>query len=158
MSGMVVDGERLSGREVRRLVEMFTKDCQEYAGQFFDQCRSVKFRKAWTEVGLRAGRDAQLCFVGAQWGHFAEHVRALYADMLTSPKVTEADKYRMHQALIVQAALGAQSQYTPVQLAPGTQQFEGEKYENKHIAEAFGSHAEPSLMAKLMSSSTLTKH
>lgn len=155
---MIVDGQNLTNREVRKLLEMFRKDCQEYAGQFFDRCRSVKFRTAWGEVGLREGRDAQMCFVEAQWSHFAEHVRTLYVGMLTDEKVVEDDKYRIHQALIVQATLGAASQHVPVQLAPGTQQFEGEKYENKQIAQTFGEHAEPSLMAKLLNSTSHTKH
>jgi hypothetical protein len=152
---MIVDGERLTKSEVRRLLDMVKKDAQEYAGQFYDKCRSVKFRRAWTEVGLRSGRDAQLCFVDAQWTHFVEHVRSLYADMLTWPQVAEQDKHKIHQALIVQAMLGAQSQNVPVQLAPGTQQFEGEKFENKHIAQTFGERAEPSLMNKLMTSTKL---
>ena len=155
---MIVDGQKLSNSEVRKLIDMVRKDAQEYAGQFFDQCRSAKFRSAWTEVGLRSGRDPQLCFVDAQWTHFVEHVRSLYVQMLTSPKVTEDDKYRIHQALIVQATLGAQSQETPVQIAPGTQQFDGEKFENKQIASTFGEHVEPSLLAKLMQSTSFTRH
>ena len=133
MSGMIVDGQILTNREVRKLLEMFHKHCQEYAGQFYDQCRSVKFRKAWTEVGLREGRDAQLCFVDAQWSHFVEHVRTVYVGMLTNEKIKEEDKYRIHQALIVQATLGATSQHVPVQIAPNTQQFVGDKFENKQI-------------------------
>lgn len=155
---MIVDGQNLTNSQVRKLLDMFNKDCKEYAGRFFDQCRSEKFRTAWREVGLRSGRDAQMCFVDAQYLHFAEHVRSLYADMLTSPKVNEDDKYQIHQALIVQASLGAQSQHVPVQLAPGTQQFEGEKYENKQIAQNFGEYVEPSLLAKLMSSTAQTRH
>lgn len=152
---MIVDGQKLSRTEVRRLLEMVQKDAQEYAGQFFDQCRSKKFRLAWTEVGLRAGRDPQMCFVDAQWGHFVEHVRMLYAEALTSERISEADKYRMHQALIVQAMLGQHSQNTPIQMAPGTQQFEGEKYENKQIAASFGDYAEPSLVRKLLSTTAV---
>lgn len=154
---MIVDGEELSNTQVRRLLDMVRKDAQEYAGQFYDQCRSKKFRTAWVEVGLRAGRDPQMCFVDAQWGHFVEHVRSLYAQMLTSPRVSEEDKYRMHQALVVQAMLGAESQNTPIQMAPGTQQFEGEKFENKQIASTFGEYAEPSLMKRLLST-TATRH
>lgn len=154
---MIVDGQNLSDSAVRRLLDMVRKDAQEYAGQFYDQCRSRKFRLAWTEVGLRAGRDPQLCFVDAQWGHFVEHVRSLYAEMLTSPRISEEDKYRIHQALIVQAVLGSNSQNAPVQMAPNTQQFVGEKYENNVIAKAFGEYAEPSLIKKLMST-TATLH
>jgi hypothetical protein len=152
---MIVDGQNLTNQQVRRLLDMVRKDAQEYAGQFYDQCRSAKFRSAWTEVGLRAGRDPQRCFVDAQWTHFVEHVRMLYCEMLGSPKVTEEDKYRIHQALIVQTTLGAQSQNIPIQLAPGTQQFEGEKFENKETAKNFGERAEPSLVNKLLSSTAL---
>ena len=152
---MIVDGQILTNQEVRALIRMVRKDAEEYAGQFYDQCRSAKFRSAWTEVGLRAGRDAQLCFVDANWKHFVEHVRSLYVQMLTSPRVTEADKYKIQQALIVQAALGAQSQEVPIQVAPGTQQFEGEKYENRQIAQTYGEKAEPSLVRRLLNSTAL---
>lgn len=152
---MIVDGQILTNQQVRALIRMVRKDAEEYAGQFYDQCRSAKFRSAWVEVGLRTGRDPQLCFVEAQWKHFVEHVRTLYVQMLTSPRVSEADKYRIHQALIVQAQLGAQSQDIPIQLAPGTQQFEGEKYENRQTAINFGDKAEPSLVKRLLNSTAL---
>jgi hypothetical protein len=90
-----------------------------------------------------------------QHDHFAEHVRQLYTQMLTNPKVEEADKYRMHQALIVQATLGATSQHVPVQLAPNTQQFVGDKYENKQIAADYGERAEPKLVNRLLSSTAV---
>lgn len=152
---MIVDGEHLGRREVKVLLDMVRRDAEEYAGQFYDKCRSEKFRKAWSLVGLQTGRDAQRCFVEMQWPHFVEHVRALYAQMLMSPRVTEDDKHRIHQALIVQAMLGARSQRVPIQVAPDTQQFEGEKYENRKIAEVFGTHSEPSLIKKLMGSTAL---
>lgn len=163
---MMVDGQDLSKAEVRRLLDMVRKDAQEIAGQFYDKCRSKKFRLAWTEVGLRAGRDPQRCFaegvpgvVQPQWPHFVEHVRTVYAEMLSAPNVAEADRYRMHQALIVQAIFGIESQAVPVQLAPNSQQFEGEKYENKQIAQNFGEYAEPAVMQKLMASTAMqTRH
>lgn len=36
---MMIDGERISGREVKRLIDLFDHDCREAAGIFFDQCR-----------------------------------------------------------------------------------------------------------------------
>lgn len=155
---MIVDGEELAPQQVKRLLDMVRKDAEEFAGQFYDQCRSKKFRLAWTEIGLRTGRDPQLVFVDQQWGHFVEHVRMKYAEMLTMEKVSEPDKYRIHQALIVQATLGAMSQHAPVQMAPGTQQFEGEKHENNQISQSFGDYAEPALVKRLLSSTTLSKH
>jgi hypothetical protein len=152
MKPMMVDGQLLSGPQVRALCNMVRRDAEEYAGQFFDRNRSVKFRKAWAEVGLRVGRDPQAVFVAQSWKHFVEHVRSLYCEMLTSPKISEDDKDRIHKALIIQAMLGARSQAAPIQLAPNTQQFEGDKFENREIAKTYGEHAEPSLMRKLLSS------
>jgi hypothetical protein len=157
---MIVDGQRLSKREVRSLLDMVRKDAEEIAGQFYDQCRSKKFRLAWTEVGLRAGRDPQRCFAESKWQNFVEHVRTVYVELMTKDHVAEADKYRMHQANIVQAIFGIESQAAPVQLAPSTQQFVGDKYENRKTSENFGDYAEPHLVNKLMASTAIptTRH
>ncbi len=156
---MIVDGQDLSRSEVRRLLDMVRKDAEEIAGQFYDQCRSKKFRLAWTEVGLRAGRDPQRCFAEQRWNNFVDHVRTVYCELLTDPKVSEADKYRMHQAMIVQNIFGIESQAAPVQLAPKTQQFEGDKFENRQINANFGEYAEPKLVDKLLTSTAMrTRH
>lgn len=164
---MIVDGENLSNSQVRRLIEMVNKDAKEIAGQFFDQCRkgllgdggrAEKFRAFWTEIGFRCGRDPQDCYVESQYEHFIEDVREQYCNLLQRPDVKEADKRLMHQAIIVQTMLGIHSQRVPVQVKRDSQQFVGDRFETKQIAETYGAHAEPSLVDKLMASSNLTRH
>lgn len=163
---MIVDGQNLTRQEVRRLVDMFNKDCKEYAGRFFDASRkgklgdagrSEKFRAFWSEVGFRCGRTPQECYVESHYQNFAEDVRTEYARLLALPHVKEADKYRMHQAIIVQQVLGMDSQNTPVQMGRDSQQFHGDSFEVKEIVKNYGTHAEPSLIDKLMNSTDMTR-
>jgi hypothetical protein len=162
---MIVDGEKLSGREVKRLVNFFNHECREAAAQFFDQCRkgsfgdagrSEKFRAFWMEVGFRCGRDPQECYVASHYTNFAEDVRRALASLLARPDVAERDKHDIHRALIIQQILGSQSQHTPVQIAKDSQQFAGDPFENREIVKTYGAHADPSsVRAKLMGS---TRH
>lgn len=147
---MIVDGQRLTKSEVRKLVSFFDHECREVAGEFFDKCqkgllgdggRSQKFRTFWSEVGFRCGRDPQECYVESHYQNFAEDVRAALAGLLARHDVNEADKYRIHQALIVQEMLGMDSQHTPAQLRKDSQQFVGDRFETKEIAKTYGNHA-----------------
>lgn len=164
---MIVDGERLSQQEVRRLIKLFDHECEELAGRFFDQCRkgvygdagrSEKFRAFWSEIGFRCGLDPQICYVKSHYQNFAEDVRREWAGLLALPHVTERDKQTMHKALIVQEMLGLHSQHVPVQINKDSQQFAGDGYENRQTAANYGNHAEPSLVKKLLNSSNLTRH
>lgn len=164
---MIIDGDRLSKSEVRKLLKFFDDECREYAGQFFDMCRKVlvgdggrseKFRAFWSEIGLRCGKDPQYCYVESHYQNFAEDVRRELAGLLARHDVKEADKQRIHKALIVQQALGMDSQHVPVQLQKDSQQFAGDSFEVKEIAKTYGNHVEPSLLAKLMSSTAQTRH
>lgn len=164
---MIVDGERLTKSEVRRLIKLFDHECEEAAGQFYDQCRkgafgdagrSEKFRTFWTEVGFRCGTDPQICYVKTHYQNFAEDVRRAWAGLLARPDVAERDKQDIHKALIIQEMLGLQSQHTPVQINKDSQQFAGDGYENKQIAATYGNHAEPSQISKLMRSTAVKLH
>ena len=163
---MIVDGERLSPREVRRLIKYFDHECKEMAGEFFDRCRkgllgdtgrSEKFRAFWAEVGFRCGADPQECYVASHYQNFAEDVRSALAGLLARPDVREEDKQTIHKALIVQQALGMNSQHTPVQLGKDSQQFAGDRFEVKELAKAFGDHSPRSMVDRLMST-TATRH
>lgn len=163
---MIVDGERLTNSEVRKLIKFFDHECKEMAGEFFEQCRkgllgdagrSEKFRAFWSEVGFRCGHDPQLCYVESHYQNFAEDVRRELAGLLGRPDVKERDKEQIHKALCVQEILGANSQHTPVQLHKDSQQFAGDGYEVKQIATTYGNHAEPSMINKLLST-TATRH
>lgn len=166
MRGMIVDGERLTGSEVRKLVQYFDHECREMAGTFFEQCRkgllgdagrSEKFRAFWSEVGFRCGRDPQLCYVETHYQNFAEDVRRELAGLLGRPDVRERDKETIHKALIVQETLAINSQNTPVQLHKDSQQFAGDGFEVKQIASTYGNAPEPSMIQRLMNS-TATRH
>lgn len=163
---MIVDGERLSNREVKRLINYFDHECKEVAGQFFDMCRkgsfgdpgrSEKFRAFWSEIGFRLGKDPQDCYVASHYQNFAEDVRGALAGLLARPDVREEDKATIHKALCVQEILGANSQHTPVQIAKDSQQFSGDGFEVREIAKTFGSHSDPSMIARLMNT-TATRH
>lgn len=164
---MIVDGEKLSKSEVRKLVAFFDHECKEVAGDFFERCqkgdlgdggRSAKFRTFWSEVGFRCGRDPQLCYVDSHYQNFAEDVRRALAGLLARPDVSEFDKQRIHKALIVQEMLGLASQHTPVQIAQDSQQFAGDRFETREIVKTYGKHAEPSLVNKLLSTTATTRH
>jgi len=38
MVSMIIDGERLTKSEVRKLIKFFDHECREMAGEFFDKC------------------------------------------------------------------------------------------------------------------------
>jgi hypothetical protein len=163
---MIVDGERLSKRQVRDLINFFDHECKEVAGDFFERCRtgllgdagrSEKFRAFWAEVGFRCGKDPQLCYVETHYQNFAEDVRAGLAGLLARPDVPERDKERIHKALIVQEMLGMVSQHTPIQLQKDSQTFAGDGYENKQIATTYGNKADASLIDKLLGT-TAVRH
>jgi hypothetical protein len=62
----------------------------------------------------------------------------------------------MHIALVLQAQMGqGQEADTRLQLAPGTQQFDGDAFENKKIVEKFG--VKPNMRAALMNN-IATRH
>jgi hypothetical protein len=163
---MIVDGERLTNSEVRKLIKFFDHECKEMAGAFFEQCRkgllgdagrSEKFRAFWSEIGFRCGADPQACYVESHYQNFAEDVRCELAGLLARADVRETDKERIHKALCVQQIIGINSQHTPVQLNKDSQQFAGDAFEVKEIATTYGNHAEPSLVQKLLST-TATRH
>src|ERR1700721_992227 len=144
---MIVDGERLTNSEVRKLIKFFDHECKEMAGEFFEQCRkgllgdagrSEKFRAFWSEIGFRCGSDPQLCYVESHYQNFAEDVRRELAGLLARPDVREKDKEQIQKALC-------------------DQQFAGDPFEVKQIATTYGNHAEPSLVDKLLST-TATRH
>jgi hypothetical protein len=163
---IIVDGERLSKSEVRKLVNFFDHECKEVAGEFFDQCRkgllgdagrSEKFRAFWSEVGFRCGKDPQLCYVETHYQNFAEDVRGHLASLLARRDVAEHDKQQIHRALIIQQMMGMNSQHVPVQLQKDSQQYAGDGYEVKQTALNFGNQVEQSQLQRLLGT-TATRH
>lgn len=163
---MIVDGENLTKSEVRKLIKFFDHECKEAAGEFFEMCRkgllgdagrSEKFRAFWSEIGFRLGKDPQLCYVESHYQNFAEDVRSGLAGLLARNDVAEKEKQQIHKALVVQEMLSISSQNTPVQLRKDSQQFAGDRYENRQITTTYGNHPDRSTIDKLLST-TATRH
>jgi hypothetical protein len=131
MTGFLeVNGERIEKSEALDLIRMLCEDAKEIAGEFYGMNRSAKFRANW---------PSEYVFADCQWKNFVEAARAMYAARLGDPLTSPYDARRMHLAIVLHtmAEQGAQK-HEGLQIAPNTQQFEGDKFENKKIADSFG--------------------
>lgn len=128
-----INGEQISASEAASLVRMLCNDAKQIAGEFHGMNRSAKFRANWPN---------EYVFADAEWKNFVEAVRAMYAARLGDPKTPPADARRMHLAMVLQtmAEQGAEKD-TRLQIAPNSQQFVGDPFENRKIANDFGKHS-----------------
>lgn len=147
-----INGEKIGVAEATNLIRMLDHDAKEIAGVFYDMDRSPKFRVNWPD---------QDRFVAANWKTFIAAARAMYAERLGDPKTPPHEARMMSLALILghkleksMALLGVAPD-DRLQLKPNTQQFVGDKYENKKIVEKFG--MKPNLRAALLNSAA-TRH
>ena len=127
---MIINGEKISGREQRELLAMLRHDAEQVAGEFYDLERSEKFRLNWPN---------QDEFVQSEWKNFVAAVRLMYTERLGDDLTTEADKQKMFKAIVMQNIM-AQNQEadTRLQIMPNTQSFVGDKTENRKTIERFG--------------------
>lgn len=144
-----VSGETLSKHEALGLVRMLCNDAKQIAGVFHGMNRSAKFRRNWPN---------EYVFADANWKNFMESARAMYAERLGDPKTPPSDARKMHLALVLQtmAEQGVEKD-NRLQLAPNTQQFEGDPFENRKIVEQWGKQSN-TFKELLMSSSTARYH
>ena len=132
---ITVNGEKIGRDEYFKIMEMLYHDAKEIAGVFHGENRSEKFRANWPDEDL---------FVEANWRTFVQAARAMYAERLADPKTPQEDARKMHLAIVLQqmAEAGLKQRGvaadTRLQLEPGTQQFDGDSYENRKIMEKFG--------------------
>jgi|HubBroStandDraft_6_1064221.scaffolds.fasta_scaffold594323_2 hypothetical protein len=125
-----VNGESISNEEAAGLVKMLFNDAKQMAGEFHGMERSIKFRTNWPDEDE---------FAKSEWRNFVEATIQLYIQKLGDPHTSPADKRRLHLAIVLNAMTAKdQPQDNRLQLAPNTQQFVGDKYENRKIAEKFG--------------------
>lgn len=128
--GFEINGEYISASEATDIIKMFYNDAKQIAGEFHNMNRSKKFRKNWPNEYL---------FAESEWKTFIAATRQLYVNRLGDPKTLPSDAKRIFHALYLERiASQGQEQDTRLQLAPNTQQFEGDKYENRKIADQFG--------------------
>jgi hypothetical protein len=140
---------QVTPREAKDCVRMLIHDARELAGQFHGQNRSAKFRANWPD---------EYKFARAAWKNFVEAAIQSYAHLLGMDHVSETDKHRMYVARLMWERLQDDpnaERDNRLQLAPNTQQFVGDPFENRKIKENFGTHQ--TLRAALMNSAA-TRH
>lgn len=109
---------------------MIVHDAKEFAGVFYDQKRTNKFRATWPN---------QMDYVNANWPNYVVHVRSAYATMLTRRDVPQSEKDKIFAALTADAQKNrSDDAQAPLQLAPNTEAFLGDKRENVKTDESFG--------------------
>jgi hypothetical protein len=142
-----INGEHISTDEARKLVRMLYNDAKKIAGEFHGMNRSDKFRINWPD---------EYKFADANWKNFVEPCRAMYAARLSDPKTPPHEARQMSLALFIEAKISVgQETDNRLQIAPNTQQFVGDKAENRKIVEKFTKR--PNLRAALMNS-VATRH
>ena len=130
MTDIYINSELVPKEEALACVRMLCDDAKQIAGVFHGMNRSAKFRKNWPN---------EYVFADCNWKSFMEAARTMYAQKMGDPKTKEYDKRRMYIALVLQtmAEQGAEKD-TRLQLQPGTQQYEGDKFDNRRIVDKFG--------------------
>jgi hypothetical protein len=125
-----VSGQSITETEALELVRMLCNDAKQIAGEFHNMERSAKFRANW---------PSEYLFADSQWKNFIEAARAMYAARLGDPKTKPEDARRMHLAIVLYTmAEQGSDKDSRLQIAPDTQQFVGDRYENRKIADKFG--------------------
>ena len=144
-----INGEYVTVREAQGLIRMLYNDAKQIAGEFHNMERSEKFRLNWPDEDQ---------FAESEWRNFVQAARALYTQRLADPATAEHDKQRIFKALVLERKI-AEGKETDnrLQIMPDSQQFWGDKYENRKILEHFGK--APNLRAYLRRSTmSMTKH
>jgi len=127
---LTINGEQIGTDEATKLIRMLCEDAKQIAGIFHGMNRSDKFRKNW---------PSEYEYADANWKSFIKAARQMYAERLADPKTPPAEGRMMHLALVLQAQMGAVQEQDPrLQIAPNTQQFVGDPFENKKIIDRWG--------------------
>lgn len=108
--------------------KMIADMAREFAGVFYDQDRSTRFRLTWPN---------QDEYVDAKWPHFVDPARQVMAQMLGDAAVPEAEKVKIHEAIIADrfaSVMASPAAKDVIQLAPGTLQYHGDRFENRETA------------------------
>ncbi len=144
MPAIEINGEAIEAREAAALIRILYNDAKQIAGVYHGTNRSLKFRVNWPN---------EYDFAESEWKNFIVAARAMYAERLGDPKTPPDEARKMFLALALERMVAQGQQMDGIepdnrlQLAPNTQQFEGDKRENAKILENFG--ARPNLRAVL---------
>jgi hypothetical protein len=131
MSGFIeINGEQIPVAECNAILKRLFNTAKDIAGEFHNMERSEKFRLNWPDEDQ---------FAESEWKNFVEAAIQLYVAKLVDPLTPDRDKRELHLAILLNAKLGEnQETDARLQIMPNTQQFVGDKYENKQIIEKFG--------------------
>jgi len=142
-----INGEQISTKQARDLIRMLYNDAKQIAGEFHNMERSEKFRLNWPN---------EYEFASSEWRNFVAATRQMYTARLADPHTPGDVKRRIFLALVLETKIaeGRESD-NRLQIYPNTQQFVGDKIENRNILQNFGK--KPNLRAYLRRS-TATKH
>lgn len=122
-------------------------EAKEFAGVFYERDRSALFRSMW---------PSQDEYVKHKWPHFVVAVREAWSAGLGDPSVPQKIKDYFYEALVADAADNQSARaITPIQISPGTLQFEGDPYENRQTAKNIANGGD--VHAHLMNSATRYK-
>lgn len=141
---ITINGEKIPHAEAMTLIRMLCNDAKEIAGVFHGMNRSAKFRANWPN---------EYEFADNNWKTFVDAARKMYAQRLADPKTPPKKARMMHLALVLQAMISQTGNVdTRLQLAPDTQQFAGDGFENRKIENLWG--RESNTIGELLRSST----
>ena len=122
--------EELSVHEVAQRIRIIYDLARDLAGEFYDKDRSEKFRNNW---------PSQDEYAKASWKSFVEEARAKLVAQLNDPHKSVREKNIIWSAIVLERkiAQGGESD-TRIQIRKDSQQFIGDKFENKKILQDFG--------------------
>jgi hypothetical protein len=126
---IIVNGVRLTTKDAAKRVKVIYNLARECAGEFYDMERSEKFRTNWPD---------QDEFVKSEWKSFVAQARLMLTKVLHGAEMTPEND-EIHQALVIEREIskGIESD-SRLQIMKDSQQFVGDKFENRKILEKFG--------------------
>src|SRR5262249_20090043 len=102
---------------------------------------------------FRANHPDEYVYARTHWKSYVQEARERYVRKLTDPTVSDAEKHRIHTALVLEHELGlGRERDNRLQLRRDSQQFEGDPFENRKIADKFGK--SPNSLKDLLLNST----
>ncbi len=127
---IIVNGEQIDKTEAMELLRGLYHEAEEAAGEAHGKDRSEKFRKNWPDEYL---------YAKANWKSYVQEARKRYAQKLADPRTHLKEQRRIHMALVLEFEISrGQERDNRLQLGRGTQQFEGDPFENRKIIDQFG--------------------
>ena len=123
--------EELSPEEVGQRIRIIYDKARDLAGEFYDNDRSEKFRVNW---------PSQDEYAKCNWKSYVEEARAQLVRVLADPNIPISEKNKIWSAIVLERKVNElKPADSGVQIRKDSQQFIGDKYENRKIKERFGS-------------------